>query len=173
MKKTDNKKNAKTKSSTATTSATTSATTATTNTETTMNTNTSATTASLGSAKVAIVDVQALINQTPAVLALRAEQQKNASIIQNWINSVNNQLNQIADQNTRVATAQQYQIELNKRQQMLQSQYATKIQEIDMALSKLVSDVASEKKLDYVFAKNMVVFGGTDITADIAALLKK
>ena len=127
----------------------------------------------LGDAKIAVVDVQFLVNQTPAVLALRAEQQQNASIIQNWINGVNSQLSQIADQNTRNATAQQYQIELNKRQQMLQSQYAMKIQAIDAELSKLVSDVANEKKLDYVFAKGMVVFGGTDITEDVAKLLKK
>ncbi|MBQ9034719.1 MAG: OmpH family outer membrane protein [Alphaproteobacteria bacterium] len=127
----------------------------------------------LGDAKIAVVDVQFLVNQTPSVLALRAEQQQNASIIQNWINGVNSQLSQIADQNTRNATAQQYQIELNKRQQMLQSQYAMKIQAIDAELSKLISDVANEKKLDYVFAKGMVVFGGTDITEDVAKLLKK
>lgn len=128
---------------------------------------------SLSGAKIAIVDVQALVNQTPSVWALRSEQQQNASIIQNWVNGVNNQLNQIADQNTRQATAQQYQIELNKRQQMLQNEYALKIQAIDAELSKLVSDVATEKKLDYVFAKGTVVFGGTDITSDVAELIKK
>ena len=131
------------------------------------------TSSSLSSAKIAIVDVQALVNQTPSVWALRSEQQQNASIIQNWINGVNSQLNQIADQNTRQATAQQYQIELNKRQQMLQNVYALKIQAIDAELSKLVSDVATEKKLDYVFAKGTVVFGGTDITSDVAKLIKK
>ncbi len=131
------------------------------------------TSSSLSSAKIAIVDVQALVNQTPSVWALRSEQQQNASIIQNWINGVNSQLNQIADQNTRQATAQQYQIELNKRQQMLQNEYALKIQAIDAELSKLVSDVATEKKLDYVFAKGTVVFGGTDITSDVAKLIKK
>lgn len=128
---------------------------------------------SLGNAKIAIIDVQALVNQTPSVLALRSQQQQNASIIQNWINNVNNQLSQIADQNTRNATAQQYQIELNKRQQMLQNEYALKIQAIDSELSKLVSDVATEKKLDYVFAKGTVVFGGTDITSDVTKLLNK
>ena len=134
---------------------------------------TTTTTSSLNNAKIAIVDVQALVNQTPSVIALRAEQQNNAAIIQNWVAGVNNQLSQIADTNQRAATAQQYQIELNKREQLLQSQYAQKVQAIDAELSKLVSDVATEKKLDYVFAKGMVVFGGTDITADVASRLKK
>lgn len=163
-KKTDSKKDIKeTKTKSATVAATKSKTT---------KSNTSSTSA-LNNAKIAIVDVQALVNQTPSVLALRAEQQQNASIIQNWVNGVNNQLNQIADQNTRNATAQQYQIELNKRQQALQNQYALKIQAIDTELSGLVSKVANEKKLDYVFAKGTVVFGGTDITADVAKLIKK
>lgn len=134
---------------------------------------TTSATSSLNNAKIAIVDVQALVSQTPSVIALRAEQQNNAAIIQNWVAGVNNQLSQIADANQRAATAQQYQIELNKREQLLQSQYAQKVQAIDAELSKLVSDVATEKKLDYVFAKGMVVFGGTDITADVASRLKK
>ncbi len=134
---------------------------------------TTSVTSSLNNAKIAIVDVQALVSQTPSVIALRAEQQNNAAIIQNWVAGVNNQLSQIADANQRAATAQQYQIELNKREQLLQSQYAQKVQAIDAELSKLVSDVATEKKLDYVFAKGMVVFGGTDITADVASRLKK
>lgn len=139
-------------------------------------TNTATTTSastSLGNAKIAVVDVQALVNQTPSVIALRAEQQNNMAIIQNWVNGVNGQLSQIADQNQRAALTQQYQLELNKREQILQSQYAQKVQAIDAELSKLVSDVATEKKLDYVFAKGMVVFGGTDITADVANRLKK
>lgn len=139
----------------------------------TKNTTTSTTTSSLADAKIAIVDVQALVNQTPSVIALRNEQQANANVIQNWVAGVNNQLSQIADPNQRAAMTQQYQIELNKREQILQSQYVQKVQAIDAELSKLVSDVATEKKLDYVFAKGMVVFGGTDITADVAKLLKK
>lgn len=163
MKKTDSKKN------TATTAAKKTAPVATKNKSTTK---TSSTT-SLNDAKIAIVDIQALVNQTPSVLALRAEQQKNSSIIQSWVNDRNRELSQIADQNARASISQQYQIELNKRQQLLQSQYALKVQAIDAELSKLISDVATSKKLDYVFAKGMVVFGGTDITADVAKLLKK
>lgn len=160
MKKTDNKKNNIKETKTTTNS-------------TVSSSSNSGSTSSLGNAKIAIIDVQALVNQTPSVLALRSQQQQNASIIQNWINNVNNQLSQITDQNTRQATAQQYQIELNKRQQMLQNEYALKIQAIDAELSKLVSDVANEKKLDYVFAKGTVVFGGTDITSDVTKLLNK
>lgn len=141
--------------------------------KTTTTTNTTNTSTSLGNAKIAIVDVQALVNQTPSVIALRAEQQNNMAIIQNWVNGVNGQLSQVADLNQRAALTQQYQLELNKREQILQSQYAQKVQAIDAELSKLVSDVATEKKLDYVFAKGMVVFGGTDITADVASRLKK
>jgi outer membrane protein len=139
----------------------------------TATTTTASASTSLGNAKIAVVDVQALVNQTPSVIALRAEQQNNMAIIQNWVAGVNNQLSQIADQNQRASLTQQYQIELNKREQILQSQYAQKVQAIDAELSKLVSDVANEKKLDYVFAKGMVVFGGTDITADVAKRLKK
>ncbi len=133
----------------------------------------SATKSSINTSKIAVVDVQSLVSQTPSVMALRQERQNQLVGLQQWVNSANAEINQQTDQNTKAALFQKYQQELNQRQQALQSEYAQKVQSIDAELSKLISDEAKKSGYDYVFAKGIVVFGGTDITENVAKSLKK
>lgn len=134
---------------------------------------TSSTKSSMNTSKIAVVDVKRLVSQTPSVMALRQERQNQNVALQQWINSANAEINQQTDQNTKAALFQKYQTELNQRQQALQSDYAKKVQTIDAELSKLISDEAKKSGYDYVFAKGIVVFGGTDITESVAKSLKK
>ena len=134
---------------------------------------TSTTKSSMDTSKIAVVDVQRIVSQTPSVLALRQERQNQLMGLQQWVNSANAEINQQTDQNTKAALFQKYQTELNQRQQALQSDYAKKVQTIDAELSKLISDEAKKSGYDYVFAKGIVVFGGTDITESVAKSLKK
>ena len=133
----------------------------------------SATKSSINTSKIAVVDVQRLVSQTPSVMALRQERQNQLVGLHQWVNSANAEINQRTDQNTKAALFQKYQQELNQRQQALQSEYAQKVQSIDAELSKLISDEAKKSGYDYVFAKGIVVFGGTDITENVAKSLKK
>jgi Skp family chaperone for outer membrane proteins len=143
---------------------------------TTAKTNSTSTNASANlsdNSKIAVVDIQALVSQTPSVLALRQERQNQIAGLQQWVNGANAEINQQTDQNAKAALFQKYQLEFNQRQQMLQTEYVQKVQSIDAELSKLIADVAKKEKLDYVFAKGIVVFGGTDITSKVAEMLKK
>ena len=141
---------------------------------TSASTTSSSSTASLSdNSKIAVVDIQALVSQTPSVLALRQERQNQIAGLQQWVNGANAEINQQTDQNAKAALFQKYQLEFNQRQQMLQTEYVQKVQSIDAELSKLIADVAKNENLDYVFAKGIVVFGGTDITSKVAEKLKK
>lgn len=140
---------------------------------TSTSTSTSSSASLTDNSKIAVVDIQALVSQTPSVLALRQERQNQISGLQQWVNGANAEINQQTDQNAKAALFQKYQLEFNQRQQMLQTEYVQKVQSIDAELSKLIADVAKKENLDYVFAKGIVVFGGTDITSKVAEMLKK
>jgi outer membrane protein len=141
--------------------------------ETSTEVQSSASSTSSSNSKIAVVDIQSLVSQTPSVLALREERKNQIAGLQQWINGANAEINQIADQAAKTALFQKYQLELNQRQQSMQSEYAQKVQSIDAELSKLIADEAKNSGFDYVFAKGIVVFGGTDITENVAKLLKK
>ncbi len=127
----------------------------------------------INDAKIAVVDVQFLVSQTPSVMALRQEQQSKIANLQQWINAANAQIAGEPNQQNKVGLTQKYQLELNQRQQILNQEYRQKVMQIDAELSKLISDVATKNGYEYVFAKGIVVYGGTDITASVAEKLKK
>ena len=123
--------------------------------------------------KIGIVDVQFLINNTPSVLALRQEQQKNTAELQEWVNKANAEIAKLAKKEEKDNLAQKYRLELTQRQQMLQLEYNQKVQGIDVELTKLIADVAKKEHFDYVFAKGIVVYGAEDLTQKVADALKK
>lgn len=123
--------------------------------------------------KIGIVDVQFLVNATPSVVALRQEQQGKLAALQQWVNTANGEIAKLSGEEEKKNLAQKYKVELSQRQQMMQLEYAQKVQNIDVELTNLIAKVAKEDGFDYVFAKGQVVFGATDLTPKIAAYLKK
>ena len=115
-----------------------------------------------------VVDVQWLVSHIKEVQILRQEHQANLVALQQWVKAANAEIaaqNMPEDKNS---LTQKYQLELNQKQQAMQQNHLQKVQVVDANLSKLIADVAKQEKLDYVFAKGTLVFGGQDITQKVA-----
>ena len=115
-----------------------------------------------------VVDVQWLVSHIKEVQILRQEHQANLAALQQWVKAANAEIaaqNMPEDKNS---LSQKYQLELNQKQQAMQQSHLQKVQAVDANLSKLIADVAKQEKLDYVFAKGTLVFGGQDITQKVA-----
>ena len=115
-----------------------------------------------------VVDIQWLVSHIKEVQILRQEHQANLAALQQWVKSANAEIaaqNMPEDKNS---LAQKYQQELSQKQQVMQQNHLQKVQAVDANLSKLIADVAKQEKLDYVFAKGTLVFGGQDITQKVA-----
>ena len=98
--------------------------------------------------KVAMVNVEQVVANSPAIAELRAERQ-----------------NEIAEM-------QKYGEELAARQQQMQEKYAEQLKQVDDQMTALISDVAAENGFKLVFSKTMVVVGGVDITDQVLQKLK-
>lgn len=122
--------------------------------------------------KFGIVNVQLLVAQAPAVIALREQQQAKQTALQEWVNARNAEI-AATEEAKKAELTQKYQTELNERQQAMQAEYVKQVQAIDADLNKLIADVAKKEKMDYVFNTGSLVFGGTDITPQAIAALKK
>ena len=66
-----------------------------------------------------------------------------------------------------------YEAELAQKQQAIQSASAQKLQDFDNKLTSLIAEQAKSKGYDIVVAKGLVLYGGTDITQDIAKAINK
>ena len=115
-----------------------------------------------------VVDIQWLVSHIKEVQILRQEHQANLAALQQWVKAANAEIAAQSVSEDKNSLAQKYQLELNQKQQAMQQSHLQKVQAVDANLSKLIADVAKQEKLDYVFAKGTLVFGGQDITQKVA-----
>ena len=115
-----------------------------------------------------VVDIQWLVSHIKEVQILRQEHQANLAALQQWVKTANAEIAAQSVSEDKNSLAQKYQQELSQKQQVMQQNHLQKVQAVDANLSKLIADVAKQEKLDYVFAKGTLVFGGQDITQKVA-----
>ena len=119
-----------------------------------------------------VVDIQWLVSHIKEVQILRQEHQANLAALQQWVKAANAEIAAQSVSEDKNSLAQKYQQELSQKQQVMQQNHLQKVQAVDANLSKLIADVAKQEKkqekLDYVFAKGTLVFGGQDITQKVA-----
>ena len=68
--------------------------------------------------------------------------------------------------------AKTYDEEFAKKQEAIKKNYATKLQAIDKSISETIATEAKAKNYNLVLSKGMVLYGGDDITASIANVVK-
>ena len=123
--------------------------------------------------QLGIINVQALVSQTPSVVALREEEMKKRGELQQWVNGVNQEIAAEADTAKKAELTQKYQTELNERQQKMQAEYVEKVQKIDAEVLKLIENVAKKENVEYIFNTGSLLFGGKDLTQQAIDALKK
>ena len=122
--------------------------------------------------KIAVVDVQRLVNQAQPVVALRQDMQNQMSGLQAWVNSSNEEINKASSKEKKDELAKQYQAELMQKQQAIQSDYAAKLQQLDAKLTKIIEKVATKSGCGITLIKGSVATGGIDITDKVLAAIK-
>lgn len=123
--------------------------------------------------KIAVVDVQRLVNQAQPVVELRQDMQNQMSGLQAWVNSSNEEINKASSQEKKDELTKQYQAELMQKQQVIQNDYAAKLQQLDARLTKIIEKVARKAGCSITLIKGSVATGGIDITDKVLANISK
>ncbi len=121
---------------------------------------------------VAMVDVAQLVANSKDMAELRKEQNVKNHELQSWANSMNAEIEKESSAEAKMGLMQKGQVELNEKKQAIAVEHHQKLQKIDVQLTDLIAEEAKAQKFDYVFAKGTILFGATDITADVIKRLK-
>ncbi|MCM1338739.1 MAG: OmpH family outer membrane protein [Muribaculaceae bacterium] len=121
---------------------------------------------------VAIVDVPQVVNASSQVQNLKKEQQAKADEIVKFIEKARKDVAAITDANKKKTAEEKYTKELQAKKEKMNKEYAAKLQTIDAAITKQIENQAKAQGYNVVLSKGIVLFGGTDITADIIKLVK-
>lgn len=121
---------------------------------------------------VAIVDVPVVVNASAQVQALKKDQQAKAEEIVKFVEKARKDVASISDTKKKQTAEEKYNKELQAKKEKMDTEYAAKLKAIDESISSQISAKAKAAGYDIVLSKGIVLYGGTDITQEIAKIIK-
>ena len=122
--------------------------------------------------RVAVVDVQALIQKSSQVNALKADQDKKLEEMKATVDKARQDITKETDPNKIAQLEEKYRNDINNQKLALDNEYNTKLKQIDTNIKSIVVTKAKEMKYNLVLPKSIVLFGGDDITDEVAKSVK-
>ena len=123
--------------------------------------------------KIAVVDIQALVNKSSQVQALKKDNEAKAKDLQKWLNTVQADIQKQQTQEGKEKLTKKYEEDLKKKQEAIKKEYAQKLQAIDKSITETIVNEAKAKGYDLVITKHGdVLYGGLDITKDLMKSVK-
>ena len=121
---------------------------------------------------IAVVDVQSIVNSSAQVKSLKEAQTKKVQELNLWLQNAQNEVNAEQDKERQQALLQKYNAEFALKRRDIALQYQQELKTVSDNISQTVAKEAEKKGYSMVIAKNIVVYGGVDITEDIAKIVK-
>lgn len=122
--------------------------------------------------KVAVIDATKIVANSSAVKALKAEQEKKVKDIQATLEKAKAEISKETDPAKIAAIEEKYRTQINNQKIALDTEYNQKLTKIDNEIRATVVEKARNLNYDLVLPKNIVYFGGDDITDVIAKYIK-
>lgn len=122
--------------------------------------------------KVAVVDVQKVVNSSKQVSALKADQKKKIADLSNFVKTAKANIAKETDANKKKALEDKYTKEIAAKKSAIEKDYANKLLAIDKNISNVIQTKAKSGNYNLVLSKGVVLSGGEDITSEVLSALK-
>lgn len=122
--------------------------------------------------KVAIVDLDAVVINSPAVRALKTEQAAKAKELAEWLQNAEAELNKTKDAKKKDALLKQYNAEFTAKRDNNNRYYSEQLRILDANITQIIITEAQKLGYNLVIAKANVIFGGDDITPQVIKAVK-
>lgn len=122
--------------------------------------------------KIGVVDVAKVVENSSDVKALKKQQDAKKAELAKWLNTVRADIQKQSTPENKAKLAKKYDAELAKKQQAIRAESDKKATEIDRNISKTIQDTAKAQGYTIVFSKNVVLYGGDDLTQAVSKAVK-
>lgn len=122
--------------------------------------------------KVAVIDVQKVVNKSAQVQALKKEQEAKSKELQQFIKKANDAVKAQTDDAKKQELVKKYEKELAAKREANMKAYKTKLEAIDKSVTATINNYAKTNGYDLVIVKGAVLYGGEDITEAVSKIIK-
>ena len=131
------------------------------------------TNAVMADTRIAVVDVQAVVASSSQVQALKKEQQTKLQELDKWLKKVKEDVDKQQTKEGKEKLLKKYDGEFLKKQNDIKSNYAKKLQDIDVNITQAIANEAKAKGYNLVLSKQgQVLYSSDDLTANIQKAVK-
>ena len=120
-----------------------------------------------GVSRIAVVDVQQVVTASTEVNELRKENQAKTSELVSYIEKARKDVASTTDTDKKKALEEKYTKELNTKRELFGQEYNQKMMNIQQHILNAVREQAMANNYDMVIAKDVVLYGGDDITESL------
>ena len=121
---------------------------------------------------IAVVDVQKVVASSAQVKALKADREAKIKDLASFVQTARTNVAKEKNAEKKKALEEKYNKELNTKRDAIQKDYAKKLANIDKSISATIAQKAKAANYSMVIAKGVVLYGGQDITNEIAKVVK-
>lgn len=122
---------------------------------------------SISGAKVAIVDVQKIVESSPEINALKISRQKDIESLVKFAEVARTEVEKETNASKKKALEDGYNKELNIKKVNFDKDFTQKLSDYDKNVTALIDKKAKSMGYDIVLIKTSVLSGGTNITDEI------
>lgn len=122
--------------------------------------------------RVAVVDIAEVIANSSEIKAIKAEQEKQILAMQSTIDKARQDITNEKDPVKIAQLEEKYRKQINDQKLALDAEYNKKLTAIDSKIKTAVVEKARSMNYNIVLPKNTVLFGGDDITEQVASIIK-
>lgn len=122
--------------------------------------------------KIAVVDTTKIISNSSDVKNLKTEQQNKMKEMQDTLEKARTEISKETDPEKAAKLEEKYRDEINKQKIALDTNYNKKVNDINTRIRSAISDKAKNMNYDLVLPKDIVFWGGEDITSSVEKDIK-
>ena len=124
------------------------------------------------SGKIAVVDIQKVVNNSTQVKILTKEHEARKKELASLIKRAGDEIKRESDPAKKKAIASKYEQQIKLKTDTNAKAYKTKLEAIDKSISASIAQQAKALGYDMVLTKGVVLYGGVDITDSIMKVIK-
>ena len=121
---------------------------------------------------MAVVDINQIVSKSAQVQSLKSDVTLKNNELTEWLKVSQAEVDAEENKEKQKELLQKYSEEFTQKRSEISKDYVAKLQEIDKNINNAIIQTAKEKGYKSVVTKNVVIYGGDDITDEVIKIVK-